>query len=56
MERGGKCGFVDKVKNMMVSGASAVVVGDCLKGPLVTMYSNRGKGFFCWFDFFDEWE
>ncbi|KAG0075501.1 hypothetical protein BGZ90_009816 [Linnemannia elongata] len=41
VERGGKCGFVDKVKNMMVSGASAVVVGDCLKGPLVTMYSNR---------------
>lgn len=43
MERGGKCGFVDKVKNMMVSGASAVVVGDFQKGPLVTMYSNRGK-------------
>ncbi|KAF9151671.1 hypothetical protein BG015_006374 [Linnemannia schmuckeri] len=41
VERGGKCGFVDKVKNMMVSGASAVIVGDCQKGPLVTMYSNR---------------
>ncbi|KAF9096778.1 hypothetical protein BGX23_010466 [Mortierella sp. AD031] len=27
---------------MMVSGASAVVVGDNQKGPLVTMYSNRG--------------
>ncbi|KAF8941431.1 hypothetical protein BGZ47_007382 [Haplosporangium gracile] len=41
VERGGKCGFVDKVKNMMVSGASAVIVGDCQKGPLVTMYSNQ---------------
>ncbi|KAF9902905.1 hypothetical protein EC991_004377 [Linnemannia zychae] len=41
VERGGKCGFVDKVKNMMVSGASAVIVGDYEKGPLVTMYSNR---------------
>ncbi|KAF9101927.1 hypothetical protein BGX29_005125 [Mortierella sp. GBA35] len=42
VERGGECGFVNKVKNMMVSGASAVVVGDNQKGPLVTMYSNRG--------------
>ncbi|KAK3833518.1 MAG: hypothetical protein JOS17DRAFT_740772 [Linnemannia elongata] len=41
VERGGKCGFVDKVKNMMASGASAVIVGDSIKGPLVTMYSNR---------------
>ncbi|KAF9926480.1 hypothetical protein FBU30_003951 [Linnemannia zychae] len=41
VERGGNCGFVDKVKNMMISGASAVIVGDCQKGPLVTMYSNR---------------
>ncbi|KAF9548022.1 E3 ubiquitin-protein ligase rnf13 [Mortierella hygrophila] len=41
VERGGTCGFVDKVKNMMASGASAVVVGDYLRGPLVTMYSNR---------------
>ncbi|KAG0296991.1 hypothetical protein BGZ97_004379, partial [Linnemannia gamsii] len=41
VERGGKCGFVDKVKNMMDSGASAVIVGDYQKGPLITMYSDR---------------
>ncbi|KAK3831079.1 MAG: hypothetical protein J3R72DRAFT_345633, partial [Linnemannia gamsii] len=41
VERGGRCGFVDKVKNMMASGASAVIVGDFEKGPLLTMYSNR---------------
>lgn len=49
VERGGKCGFVDKVKNMMDSGASAVIVGDYQKGPLITMYSDRGKSLTAFF-------
>lgn len=46
VERGGRCSFIDKVRNMQASGASAVIVGDNKKGGLVTMYA-RGKGSNC---------
>ncbi|KAF9127283.1 hypothetical protein BGW39_005977 [Mortierella sp. 14UC] len=39
VERGGDCSFVDKVRHMEASGASAVVVGDNVKGGLLVMYS-----------------
>ncbi|KAF9585224.1 hypothetical protein BGW38_003338 [Lunasporangiospora selenospora] len=41
VERGGKCSFVEKVRNMQASGASAVIVGDNQKGPLITMYARE---------------
>ncbi|KAI8363174.1 hypothetical protein B0O80DRAFT_432913 [Mortierella sp. GBAus27b] len=40
VERGGRCSFVDKVRNMQASGASAVIVGDNQKGNLITMYAR----------------
>ncbi|KAK3847353.1 MAG: hypothetical protein J3R72DRAFT_431211 [Linnemannia gamsii] len=39
VERGGDCSFVDKVRHMEASGASAVIVGDNVKGGLLVMYS-----------------
>lgn len=45
VERGGKCGFADKVRNMQASGAKAVIVGDNQRGGLITMYA-RGKNLF----------
>ncbi|KAG0320268.1 hypothetical protein BGZ97_000346 [Linnemannia gamsii] len=39
VERGGDCSFVDKVRHMETSGASAVIVGDNVKGGLLVMYS-----------------
>ncbi|KAK3809221.1 MAG: hypothetical protein J3Q66DRAFT_353234 [Benniella sp.] len=41
VERGGRCSFIDKVRNMQASGASAVIVGDNKKGGLVTMYARE---------------
>lgn len=39
VERGG-CGFVDKVRAMQASGASAVVIGDDRKGGLLRMFAS----------------
>ncbi|KAF9144142.1 hypothetical protein BGX30_013680 [Mortierella sp. GBA39] len=39
VERGGDCSFVDKVRHMEASGASAVIVGDNVKSGLLVMYS-----------------
>ncbi|KAF9431311.1 hypothetical protein BGZ94_000018 [Podila epigama] len=41
VERGGDCGFAEKVRNMQVSGASAVIVGDDRRGGLITMYARE---------------
>ncbi|KAF9436440.1 Chitin synthase, class 1 [Entomortierella beljakovae] len=40
VERGGKCNFVEKVRNMQASGAKAVIVGDNQKGGLITMFAR----------------
>lgn len=45
VERGGRCGFAEKVRNMQASGAKAVIVGDNQRGGLITMYA-RGKNLF----------
>jgi len=36
----GNCSFADKVRIMMLSGASAVLVGDNQRNSLITMYSS----------------
>ncbi|KAG0353166.1 hypothetical protein BC939DRAFT_455880 [Gamsiella multidivaricata] len=41
VERGGRCSFVDKVRNMQASGARAIIVGDNQKGGLLTMYARE---------------
>ncbi|KAG0205919.1 hypothetical protein BGX28_002561 [Mortierella sp. GBA30] len=41
VERGGDCSFVQKVRNMQVSGAKAVIVGDNQRNGLVTMYARE---------------
>ncbi|KAF9318528.1 hypothetical protein BG003_011072 [Podila horticola] len=41
VERGGNCGFADKVRNMQASGAKAVIVGDNQRGGLITMYARE---------------
>ncbi|KAF9584886.1 E3 ubiquitin-protein ligase rnf13 [Lunasporangiospora selenospora] len=41
VERGGDCSFVDKVRNMQASGASAVIVGDNQRSGLITMYARE---------------
>ncbi|KAI1314399.1 hypothetical protein EDD11_002225 [Mortierella claussenii] len=41
VERGGRCSFVDKVRNMQASGAKAVIVGDNQKDGLITMYARE---------------
>ncbi|KAF9164292.1 E3 ubiquitin-protein ligase rnf13 [Mortierella sp. AD010] len=41
VERGGRCNFVDKVRNMQASGAQAVIVGDNQRNPLITMYARE---------------
>ncbi|KFH68760.1 hypothetical protein, variant [Podila verticillata NRRL 6337] len=40
VERGGSCGFAEKVRNMQASGAKAVIVGDNQRGGLITMYAR----------------
>ncbi|RKP33827.1 hypothetical protein BJ085DRAFT_18196, partial [Dimargaris cristalligena] len=37
----GECAFIDKVRNMQQSGASAVIVGDPFFDTLVTMYASE---------------
>ncbi|KAG0314048.1 hypothetical protein BGZ99_008394 [Dissophora globulifera] len=41
VERGGRCSFIDKVRNMQASGAKAVIVGDNQKNGLITMYARE---------------
>ncbi|KAI8362358.1 hypothetical protein B0O80DRAFT_435690 [Mortierella sp. GBAus27b] len=41
VERGGDCSFVDKVRNMQASGATAVIVGDNQRSGLITMFASE---------------